>query len=64
MVDYMVMTKFVTRCKIYKKLDFILMVSSDMNIMVLVVYKNIHLREMPKIMKNLDMQKLKMIIKK
>ena len=30
-----------------------------MNIMVLVVYKNIYLREMPKIMKNLDMQKLK-----
>lgn len=30
-----------------------------MNIMALVVYKNIYLKEMPKIMKNLDMQKLK-----
>lgn len=60
MVDYMVMTKFVTRCKnLYKKTGFGYLVSSDMNIMVLVVYKNIYLREMPKIMKNLDMQKLK-----
>ena len=32
-----------------------------MNIMVLMVHKNIYLREMPKHMKNLDMQKLKLL---
>lgn len=42
-----------------QKTRFGYLVSSDINIVVLMAHKNIYLRELPKHMKNLDMQKLK-----
>lgn len=42
-----------------QKTRFGYLVSSDINIVVLVAHKYIYLRELPKHMKNLDMQKLK-----
>lgn len=61
MADYMPMMKYVTKCgrptsnqtRVFGKLN------QTLSIVVSMVHKNICLEELPKHMKNLDMQKLK-----